>query len=1066
MIRLRKLPNAAVCVATVAISTHVTIASAQNAPVTVSINATQNRRPINPNIYGVAYGDQTSLTDLNIPVNRLGGNNTSRYNWKLNADNRGSDWYFESIGDTSAVAGERGDTFISASKLANAQAMLTIPMIDWIANLGANRSKLASFLVSKYGAQKAVDPYWTVAGNGILSSGATITGNNPADANVPNNVAFETDWVSALVARWGTAANGGLRYYILDNEPGIWHSTHRDVHPNGVTMDELRSKTIGYASAIKSLDPTALVVGPEEWGWTNYLYSGSDSQYGSIHGWNYLPDRAAHGNADMMPWLLDQLHQYDVANGKRLLDVFSLHYYPQGGEFGGGTDTTTQLLRNRSTRSLWDPTYVDQSWIGSVVQLIPRMRNWVNTYYPGTQIGITEYNWGADGHINGATAQADIWGIFGREGLDLAARWAMPGTNSITYNAMKMYRNYDGRKSTFGDTSVSAAVPNPDNLSAFAATRSTDGALTVMVISKVLSGDTPVTLNVAGFTGNGSTQVWQLTAANMITRKSDLSVSNNTLSATVPSQSITLFVLPSTGTAPPPVGAPTNLTAKGWNGRVPLSWSAGASNISFAVKRSTTAGGPYTTITSGLTTTSYIDTGVTNGTRYFYVVEATGPAGDKATSNEASAVPVKGASAALLATDTTTKGTWKGVYGKDGYAISQLAQSLPAYAQFSVASAGNYTWVPSTTDTRGLQKVSTADRIAGAWYTNASMTVNLNLTDGKAHNVAMYMVDWDSTTRVEWFQFFDASTGEPIVSQASSGFNGGKWLVWSIQGNVQIVVTRTAGANAVLSGLMFDAGAQPAPPAPTNLAATAGNGQVSLSWTASTGATGYTVKRSTTAGGPYTAAAPGVTTTTYTDTGLTNGTKYFYVVTASSANGESGNSNEASATPTAPQSGNSAVFLNLDTTTHGSWKGAYGTEGYSIAQLSGGTILPAYAQWSVTGNSNWTWGSSTTDVRALQKVATSDRIAAAWYGSTFTGALNLTDGQAHQVALYVLDWDTTARAETVDVLDATTGAVLNSQTVSGFNGGKWLVWSVSGSVKFRVTRTGGTNAVLSGVFFK
>ena len=97
----------------------------------------------------------------------------------------------------------------------------------------------------------------------------------------------------------------------------------------------------------------------------------------------------------------------------------------------------------------------------------------MNTYYyPGTPIGITEYNWGAEAHINGATTQADILGIFGREGLDMAARWTTPDATTPTYKAMKMYRNYDGNKSTFGDTSVSAAVPNPDNVSAFAAQRS------------------------------------------------------------------------------------------------------------------------------------------------------------------------------------------------------------------------------------------------------------------------------------------------------------------------------------------------------------------------------------------------------------------------------------------------------------------------------------------------------------------------------------------------------------------------------------------------------------------
>src|SRR5258707_14884096 len=80
------------------------------------------------------------------------------------------------------------------------------------------------------------------------------------------------------------------------------------------------------------------------------------------------------------------------------------------------------------------------------------MKGWVNAYYPGTKIGVTEYNWGAEGDMNGATTQADLWGIFGREGLDLANRWTTPATGSPTYLAMKLFRNYDGNGSGLGGT--------------------------------------------------------------------------------------------------------------------------------------------------------------------------------------------------------------------------------------------------------------------------------------------------------------------------------------------------------------------------------------------------------------------------------------------------------------------------------------------------------------------------------------------------------------------------------------------------------------------------------------
>ncbi len=522
-------------------------AAAQNPAVTVSVDAAANRHSINPNIYGVAYGDSTTLAQLNVPVNRLGGNNTSRYNWQLNADNRAADWYFESIGYPSAVEGEVGDTFISDSKAANAQAMMTIPMVGWVAKLGPNRGKLTSFSQAKYGAQTGNDWQWFPdAGNGVLSStGQNVTGNDPNDADVPADSTYQQAWVQHMVSTWGTNSAGGLRYYILDNEHSIWHSTHRDVHPTGANMDEIKSKILAYSAMIKTVDPTALVVGPEEWGWSGYLYSGYDQQYGSLHGWGSLPDRNAHGGMDYLPWLLSQLKQNTVAGGLQPLDVFTVHYYPQGGEFGNDPSAATALLRNRSTRSLWDPNYVDESWIGTQVRLIPRLRNWVNTYYiPGTPIGITEYNWGAESNINGATTQADILGIFGREGLDLATRWTTPDPSTPTFKAIQMYRNYDGAKSAFGETSISATVPNPDNVSAFASVRSSDGALTVVAINKYLTGSTPVTLTLANFGAAPGAHVWQLTGSNTIQQLPDVAVSASAITATLPQQSITLFVIP------------------------------------------------------------------------------------------------------------------------------------------------------------------------------------------------------------------------------------------------------------------------------------------------------------------------------------------------------------------------------------------------------------------------------------------------------------------------------------------------------------------------------------------
>lgn len=516
-------------------------ALAQNPAVTVTIDANAGRHAISPLIYGVAFASQADLVALNAPLNRSGGNNMSTYSYVNNAQNLDADWYFERYPQGSAVAGAEADSFVALTQAAGAQPMLTVPMIGWVAKLGAGQSILPSFSVKKYGAQCGVDQYDTDAGDGLKTDCSTpITGNDPRDAYIADSAGKEQAWIKHLVKKWGGAGAGGVPYYLMDNEPSIWFSTHRDIHPVGPHADEYRNKVLAMSAKIRARDPDAKIVAPEEWGWEAYFYSGYDQQYTAKHGYNYFPDHTRQqGGLDYIPWLLTQW------KASHAVDVVSVHFYPQGAEDSNDDSSATQLLRNRSTRQLWDPNYVSESWIGAPVYLIPRMKSWITAdYVAGTPVAITEYNWGDEANINGATTQADIYGIFGQQGLDMATRWTVPAKTTPTYKAMQMYRNYDGAKSTFGDTSVAASVPNPDNFSAFAAVRTNDGALTVMVIGKVLSGATPVTLSLANFSAAGTAQRWQLTSANSIQHLGDLAWSGGRLTDTVPAQSVTLYVLP------------------------------------------------------------------------------------------------------------------------------------------------------------------------------------------------------------------------------------------------------------------------------------------------------------------------------------------------------------------------------------------------------------------------------------------------------------------------------------------------------------------------------------------
>jgi Glycoside hydrolase family 44/PA14 domain/Fibronectin type III domain len=640
------------------------------APAVVAVDATANVHPIDPNIYGSAFASTAQLADLNVMVNRDGGNAADTYSFVQDATNHGSDWYYES--DPSGSGNGQGmDSFVSSSKNGGAQPSLTLNIFDWAAKVGAGRQVLGSYSISKYGAQQSSDPWIPDLGNGIRPNGTTITGNDPTDAYVPNSPANEQAWIQHLVNTFGNSQSGGVQYYTLGNEPGSWAGTHGDIHPAGDTMTELRDRTIAYASMVKSVDPGAKILGPEEWGWSGYFVDGADAAAGN---WG-----ATYGGLPADAWLLKQLHDHDAVTGQRLLDYFTLHYYPQSGEYGNDVSTNMELLRNRSTRSLWDPNYVDESWIGTTginggkVNLVHLMQNWVNTYYPGTKIGVTEYSWGADGNMNGATAQADVWGIFGREKLDLANRWATPNTGSPTYLAMKMYRNYDGNDSAFGGTSVGATVANPDQVSAFASTRASDGALTVMVVNKNLfnssnpSATTPVTLNVSHFAGLGSAHAWQLAAINpndqthaAITHLADIPLSGNSLTINVPMESVTLFVIEPAPAAP---GAPTGLTATGAESRVSLSWTPVSGAASYNVYRGTTSASEAL-LQAGIATANYSDTAVTNGTTYYYRVTAVNGTGESPLSTEASATPQWTLPAApnnLIATPTSTsqvKLTW------------------------------------------------------------------------------------------------------------------------------------------------------------------------------------------------------------------------------------------------------------------------------------------------------------------------------------------------------------------------------------------------------------------------
>ena len=214
----------------------------------LSIDARADQHPISPYIYGMNFADETLAADLNLPVRRWGGNSTSRYNWQINVHNTGSDWYFENIPNADSGQlpdGSAADQFVEQDRRTGTKTIMTMPLIGWVPKRRVDDHPYdCGFKVSKYRAQQSIDPWDTDCGNGKHTNGADITGNDPTDTSVAITPTFVANWVNHLTGRYDTAANGGVLFYNLDNEPMLWNSTHRDVHPLPTTYDEMRDQDL------------------------------------------------------------------------------------------------------------------------------------------------------------------------------------------------------------------------------------------------------------------------------------------------------------------------------------------------------------------------------------------------------------------------------------------------------------------------------------------------------------------------------------------------------------------------------------------------------------------------------------------------------------------------------------------------------------------------------------------------------------------------------------------------------------------------------------------------------
>ncbi len=414
------------------------------------ISRPSEQKTYSEDIFGMADAS-TKTFQLDKPtVNRWGGNTTTRYNWKLgNAWNTGKDWFFENID----AGPNRWQRLITKTLKNDAKVIITVPIMGYVAKDTTSHG----FSVAKYGNQQKTDQWRPDAGNGIRYDGTFVTGTSPFDTSTAIGSSFVAEWVQEIEKLYPKAIEDGRIIFSLDNEPMLWHETHRDVHPNPTGYAEYISKYKSTASAIKKVAPKALLAGPDVWGWIAYTKSAKDHVSGRNE------DKRQFGD-DFIPWFLKQMRMHEESTGEKLLDYLAIHYYPQAKDvFSDNASFAVAMDRVMAPRSLYDASYKDPSWINERIMLIPRAKAWIDKYYPGTKLGITEYNWGAEADMSGAIALADSLGIFAEQQLDLACYWTWPPPNTKTELAFRLYRNVDGQYTKFPNQLLKTKLNSIDN---------------------------------------------------------------------------------------------------------------------------------------------------------------------------------------------------------------------------------------------------------------------------------------------------------------------------------------------------------------------------------------------------------------------------------------------------------------------------------------------------------------------------------------------------------------------------------------------------------------------------
>ncbi len=500
------------------------VAAADSYDMHITIDLAGEHKEISPYIYGInQYGNQQNYANVTTTAVRQGGNRMTAYNWENNASNAGSDWKYSSDNNLSN-SDEPGDCVQVLSKEAATYGipykLTTLQMAGYVA-------------ADKDGTVEESEAAPSARWNEVQFVKGAPFAETP---DLTDGVVYMDEYVNFIIQTLGDSTTAtGIQGYSLDNEPVLWSNTHSRIHPGATTIAELREKSITLAKAVKSLDPHAEIFGPALYGYTAFDHLDDDENSDE---WETL--KSENGYHWYLDCYLDQMKQASDEAGVRLLDVLDIHYYSESARVGVED-------RLQSVRTLYEKGFVENSWIGQWCQenvpILPTIQKSIDTYYPGTKLAITEYNFGGE-DLSGTIAQAEALGCYADAGVYMASIW---GGNPFQFAGINLYTNYDGSGSAFGDMLVPTTTEDVSLASSYAAIHGTDaGLVTAMVTNKSLTESEHAIIDLKGAdTTYQAAAVYAVSGEDPEIRLIDVieDVTDNQVEVTLPAYSAAMVVI-------------------------------------------------------------------------------------------------------------------------------------------------------------------------------------------------------------------------------------------------------------------------------------------------------------------------------------------------------------------------------------------------------------------------------------------------------------------------------------------------------------------------------------------